>query len=72
MSRLLLLLAALLLTALLALSAVWLLGELFAGLGALLVASSRLLAGLLRFGLIAGVLSAAAYIVLSAWRRPAR
>ena len=70
MVRLLLLLIALLLISLLSLAAVWLLGELFAGLGGLLIALSRLLARLLRFVLVGGVLSGAAYILLSAWRRP--
>ncbi|WP_420595777.1 hypothetical protein [Deinococcus sp.] len=72
MVRLLLAGIGLILVALLSLAALWLLGELFAGVGQTLVGFSALLARLLRFVVVAGGLGGAVYILTSAWSRPGR
>lgn len=72
MIRLLLAVVGLVLILLLGLAALWLLGEFFAGLGGFLVVTASLLGGVLRFVLIAGVLSILAYVLSSAWKRPER
>lgn len=60
------------LAALLCLSALWLLGELVSGVGQFLVAAAALLIGVLRFVLVAGLLSGLTYVLTSAWARPGR
>ena len=72
MIRLLLAGLGLILVALLSLAALWLLGELFTGVGQTLVALSALLTRLLRFVVVAGGLGGAVYILTSAWSRPGR
>ena len=59
-----------LLLAVLALAAFWLLGQLIVGVGAFLVGAVGVLAGLLKFLLVAGVLCGLVYFVTSSWRRP--
>ncbi|WP_188963846.1 hypothetical protein [Deinococcus aquiradiocola] len=70
MTRLLVALLGVVLLAILALAAVWLLGQVLGGLGAFVVAAASVLAGLLKFLLLAGVLCGAVYFVTSSWRRP--
>ncbi|WP_424951946.1 hypothetical protein [Deinococcus sp.] len=70
MIRLLVALVGVLLLALLALASVWLIGQLLSGLGAFVVAAAGVLAGLLKFLLLAGVLCGVVYFVTSSWRRP--
>lgn len=53
----------------LALAAVWLLGQLFIGLGALLAGVAGVLAGALRFLLVAGFCAGLAYFLASVYRR---
>ncbi|GAA3999673.1 hypothetical protein GCM10022631_08240 [Deinococcus rubellus] len=72
MIRLLLAVLGVALAALLGLSVLWLLGELVTGIGQVLVAAAALLIGVLRFVLVAGVLSGLTYVLSSAWARPGR
>lgn len=67
-TRLIALLLGVLLLALLTLTGVWLAGQLLSGLGAFVVAAAGVLAGLLRFLLLAGVLCGVVYFVTSSWR----
>ncbi|GAA5512139.1 hypothetical protein Dcar01_00853 [Deinococcus carri] len=71
MTRVLFALAGVVLLALTALALVWLAGQLLVGLGAFVVGLAAVLARLLRFLLLAGVLGGLAYFIASAWR-PAR
>ncbi len=68
MTRLFVLLLGVLLLALVTLTGVWLVGQLLSGLGAFVVAAAGVLAGLLRFLLLAGGLCGVVYFVTSSWR----
>ena len=70
MTRLLVALLGVLLLALLGLAGLWMLGQLLSGVGAFVVGAARVLAGLMRFLLLAGVLCGVVYFVTSSWRRP--
>lgn len=70
MTRLLTTVLAGVLLALLALAALWLLGQLLQGLGGVLAGLAGLLLGLLRYLLVAGVLGGVVYFLASAWRLP--
>ena len=59
-----------LLLAVLGLAAFWLLGQLIVGVGAFLVGTAGVLAGLIKFLLLAGILCGLVYFVTSSWRRP--
>jgi hypothetical protein len=59
-----------LLLAVLGLAAFWLLGQLIVGVGAFMVGMAGVLAGLLKFLLLSGVLCGLVYFVTSSWRRP--
>ncbi|UBV43844.1 hypothetical protein LAJ19_06415 [Deinococcus taeanensis] len=68
MTRLLLALAGVVLLAVTALGAVWLLGQLLTGLGVFIVGAAGVLGRLLWFLMLTGLLSGAVYFVASAWR----
>jgi|GEM_PF-2825425 len=70
MTRLAVAMIGVLLLAFLALAGVWMLGQLLSGLGAFVVGVAGILAGLLKFLLLAGVLCGVVYFVTSSWRRP--
>ena len=70
MVRFLVALLGVVLLALLALAGVWLLGQLFTGLGALVIGTAGVLGRLAWFLLVAGVLCSVVYFVTSSWRRP--
>ena len=70
MARLVVALLGVVLLALLALAGVWLLGQLFIGLGAFVVGAAGVLGRLIWFLLVAGVLCSVVYFVTSSWRRP--
>ena len=70
MTRLLVLLLGVVLLAILTLTGVWLAGQLLSAVGTFVVAAAGVLAGLLRFLLLAGVLCGLVYFVTSSWRRP--
>ena len=72
MTRLLLALAGVVLLAVTALAAVWLLGQLLTGLGLFVVGAAGVLGRLLWFLLITGVLAGVVYFVASAWRPSVR
>lgn len=72
MTRLLLALAGVVLLAVTALAAVWLLGQLLTGLGLFIVGAAGVLGRLLWFLLITGVLAGVVYFVASAWRPSVR
>ncbi|WP_229784412.1 hypothetical protein [Deinococcus radiotolerans] len=72
MTRLLLALAGVVLLAVTALAAVWLLGQLLTGLGLFIVGAAGVLGRLLWFLLITGVLAGVVYFVTSAWRPSVR
>ncbi|GBF04873.1 hypothetical protein DAERI_030039 [Deinococcus aerius] len=71
MTRLLIALAGVVLLAVTALALVWLAGQLLVGLGAFVVGMAGVLARLLRFLVVAGLLGGLTYFIASAWR-PAR
>ena len=68
MTRLFVLLLSVVLLAVLTLTGVWLAGQLLSALGTFVVAAAGVLAGLLRFLLLAGVLCGLVYFVTSSWR----
>ncbi|MFW8626080.1 hypothetical protein [Deinococcus sp. ME38] len=68
MTRLLLALAGVILLAVTALAAVWLLGQLLTGLGVFVVGAVGVLGRLLWFLLVTGLLGGLVYFVTSAWR----
>ncbi len=70
MVRFLVALLGVVLLALLALAGVWLLGQLFTGLGAFVIGTAGVLGRLAWFLLVAGVLCSVVYFVTSSWRRP--
>ena len=70
MARLVVALLGVVLLALLALAGVWLLGQLFIGIGALVVGTAGVLGRLIWFLLVAGVLCSVVYFVTSSWRKP--
>ena len=70
MARLVVALLGVVLLALLARAGVWLLGQLFIGIGALVVGTAGVLGRLIWFLLVAGVLCSMVYFVTSSWRRP--
>lgn len=72
MTRILLALAGVILLAVTALAAVWLLGQLLTGLGLFIVGAAGVLGRLLWFLLVTGVLAATVYFVASAWRPSVR
>ncbi|WP_237427740.1 hypothetical protein [Deinococcus xianganensis] len=72
MTRILLALAGVILLAVTALAAVWLLGQLLTGLGLFIVGAAGVLGRLLWFLLITGVLAGVVYFVASAWRPSVR
>lgn len=72
MTRLLLALAGVVLLAVTALAAVWLLGQLLTGLGLFIVGAAGVMGRLLWFLLITGVLAGVVYFVASAWRPSVR
>ncbi|MBZ9753406.1 hypothetical protein K7W42_21460 [Deinococcus sp. HMF7604] len=72
MTRLLLALAGVVLLAVTALAAVWLVGQLLTGLGAFIVGTAGVLGRLLWFLLVAGGLSGLVFFVASAWRPAGR
>lgn len=72
MTRILLALAGVILLAVTALAAVWLLGQLLTGLGLFVVGAAGVLGRLLWFLLITGVLAGVVYFVASAWRPSVR
>ncbi|WP_230287740.1 hypothetical protein [Deinococcus sp. 12RED42] len=68
MTRLLLALAGVILLAVTALAAVWLIGQLLTGVGAFVVGAAGVLGRLLWFLLVTGLLAGLVYFVTSAWR----
>ncbi|WP_293911996.1 hypothetical protein [Deinococcus sp.] len=56
---------------LLGLAGLWLIGQLVSGLGEVLVATALLLGGVLRFVVLGSLLGSVAYVLGSAWSRPA-
>ncbi|GAA0522223.1 hypothetical protein [Deinococcus depolymerans] len=68
MTRLLLALAGVILLAVTALAAVWLIGQFLTGLGVFVVGAAGVLGRLLWFLLVTGLLAGLVYFVTSAWR----